>query len=85
MGPAGHDHDDESPSVKLREETRRNQETNGPSLPGLSRNQAFLFQRENHLVDRGWRDLEEPLQVSLSGSTAVHPTVGMNEREILTL
>jgi len=56
--------------------------------PGLSRNptdQAAPLERDDHVVDRRWCDLKEPLKVRFGGRLSVKQCVGVDERQILAL
>ena len=57
----------------------------GARLTWLPRDQSCLLERQQHLVNRRRRELEEPLDVGMRGRPSVDQCVGVDEREILSL
>ena len=76
---------DRTPSAKDRQLFRRNQESDTARLAWGAANQAALFQREQHLVNRWGADLEIALQIGFSGGAAVDFGIGINKGQILAL
>jgi hypothetical protein len=54
-----------------------NEELNATRDTGLASDQSGAFEGENHLMDRGWSDPEEALQIGLGRRSAVDLRVGM--------
>lgn len=51
----------------------------------LASDQAGSLQRDEHLMDRGRRDREIPLDVRFGGRATQHTRVRIDERQVLTL
>ena len=64
---------------------RRQQEADGPGLSGNPCNQAALFQRHDHAVDGGRRDLEELLKIRFGGRGPVEQRIRVDEGQVLAL
>jgi hypothetical protein len=47
--------------------------------------QTASFESDDHLVDSGWRDLEEPLDIVFGGWSSMQQGVRGDERQILPL
>ena len=56
-----------------------------PGLAWRPGEQPLALQREDHVVHRGRRDPEEPLDVGLRWRAAVHFRVAVDEGEVLAL
>lgn len=54
---------------------RLDQEPDGACLPRRAADQLLFRQRQEHLVDRGWRSPKEALQIGLSRGLAEHDRV----------
>ena len=52
---------------------------------GRSADEAQSFEGEDHLVDRGRRDLEVSLQFGLGGWVTVDAAIGVDEGQVLAL
>ena len=55
------------------------------AVAGFSGDPSFAFEGEHHLMDGGWSDSEEALDVGLSGWAAHDEQIGMNEGQVLAL
>jgi hypothetical protein len=54
-------------------------------LAGNTADQTSSFEFDDHLVDSGWRDLEEPLEIGFGGWSAIYQGVRGDERQVLPL
>lgn len=54
-------------------------------LAGDTADQTASFEFDDHLVDGGWRDLEEPLEIGFGGWASIQQGVRGDERQILSL
>jgi hypothetical protein len=54
-------------------------------LAGGTADQTSSFEFDDHLVDSGWRDLEEPLEIGFGGWSSMQQGVRGDERQILPL
>ena len=54
-------------------------ELDGTGLAGCALDEAALFQADEHGIDRGWREIEELLEIRVSGS---HSSAGFLERAV---
>jgi hypothetical protein len=52
---------------------------------GRAADETQAFEGEDHLVDRGWRDLEVSLQLGLGGWVTVDAAIGVDEGQVLAL
>ena len=52
---------------------------------GLASDQAIAFERDDHLMDRGWADAEVALHIGFGGWASEHARVGVDEGQILAL
>ena len=54
-------------------------------LAGDTADQTSSFEFDDHLVDSGWCDLEEPLEIGFGGRSSIQQGVRGNERQVLPL
>jgi len=52
---------------------------------GLTSNEAILFERHDHLMDRGRADLKVALHIGLGGRASEDVRVGVDESQVLAL
>jgi hypothetical protein len=55
------------------------------ATPGLLRISPDSFERQHHLVDRGWADTKVVLEIGFRGRSAVYARVAIDEGQILAL
>jgi hypothetical protein len=55
------------------------------NLGQLTPNEAISFERDDHLVDRGWADLKVALHIGLGGRPSEDVRVGADESQVLAL
>ena len=64
---------------------RSNEDLDASGDAGLTTNEAISFERDDHLVDRGWGYFKVALHVGLGGWTPEHVRIGVDEGEVLAL
>ena len=64
---------------------RSHEELDASCDAGLTADEAILFERHDHLVDRRRGDLEVALQVGLGGRASEDVRVSVDESQVLTL
>ena len=71
--------------MKPRQLVVRQRHLDRAGLTWNTADQTALLELDNHLVNSGGRDLEEPLEVGLGGRSSVQQRVRGDERQVLPL
>jgi hypothetical protein len=72
-------------SPQYRKRLGRDEQFDAAGNAWLASDQAGSLQSDQHLMHRGRRDREIPLDVRFGGRATQHTRVGIDERQVLTL
>ena len=64
---------------------RSNEDLDASCDAWLTPNQAISFERDDHLMHRGWADLKVALHIGLGGRASEHVRIGVDESQVLAL